>query len=66
MEYHSRTEKQMAKPTIISRHVSKQPRRECNICSHEFQPRSRYERFCESCRAHSESYHYGEWLVTAS
>lgn len=42
------------KPARLSRH--------CNLCDEEFYPRSKYERFCEKCRAESELLHFSEWL----
>lgn len=37
-------------------------KRHCNLCEAEFEPRSKFERYCEKCRHESELYHFAEWL----
>lgn len=47
---------------FIKEHKSKPVKRDCNLCGGEFQPHSRFERFCDQCREESELYHFCEWL----
>lgn len=42
------------KPRVLKRH--------CNLCEEEFNPRTKFERYCEKCRVESELYHFAEWL----
>lgn len=36
--------------------------RVCNLCGTEYAARSKFERFCQGCKEHSELYHFHEWL----
>jgi hypothetical protein len=36
--------------------------RKCNLCAHEFQPRTLFERYCHVCREENELFKFGEWL----
>jgi hypothetical protein len=44
----------------------KLPARICNICEEEFIPKTKFDRFCRSCKEHSERYHFAEWLNSSS
>ena len=36
-------------------------KRTCNICSLEFAQKTRFDRFCDSCKEHNDYYRYAEW-----
>jgi hypothetical protein len=36
--------------------------RRCNLCSHDFSPRTIFDRYCTSCKTQSEVLRYSEWL----
>jgi len=36
--------------------------KDCNICAKPFSARSRFEYFCQHCRAVSDLYRFGDWL----
>jgi hypothetical protein len=38
-------------------------KRSCNICGNFFAAKSRYDRYCEECKANSEIYHHTEWAT---
>jgi hypothetical protein len=36
--------------------------RTCNLCSHQFEPRTVFDRFCCSCKHGDELLRFAEWL----
>lgn len=37
-------------------------KRNCNICSIQFHPKTPFDRYCPTCKEHSELLKFSEWL----
>ncbi len=50
------------KMVSLRREAPRPPKRKCNLCGHAFRALTPFARFCKTCRAQDETFHFAEWM----